>query len=269
MVNNEYLINTLGFVSMVIIISLATVIAWKMQRLRQLQSVIDKLRKSLDEMDEQAKLIVRTDMELNKTQEELDKKVTSLYALQGLSRAISTTLEEGQIFKRIDAGYLEDIGFEKAFAFLWNERGKKFLPCLNIGFEEEALESAVNLGQESYINLIANEKTLSSISMDKLSRDKTNQSYKINSFVIAPILPKEGDKGFLFVATENADTLITEGDEELLTILANQLGQALENARLFEKTWRAQQGLEDRVKERTHELTLALEEVKKVSKRKT
>ncbi|MBM3246874.1 MAG: HAMP domain-containing histidine kinase, partial [Candidatus Omnitrophica bacterium] len=52
-------------------------------------------------------------------------------------------------------------------------------------------------------------------------------------------------------------------------ILANQLGQALENARLFEKTWRAQQGLEDRVKERTHELTLALEEVKKVSKRKT
>ena len=62
---------------------------------------------------------------------------------------------------------------------------------------------------------------------------------------------------------------MTEGDEELITILANQLGQALENARLFEKTWLAQQALEKKVEERTRQLSGALEEVKKISKRKT
>jgi two-component system phosphate regulon sensor histidine kinase PhoR len=65
------------------------------------------------------------------------------------------------------------------------------------------------------------------------------------------------------------DVAITEGDEELITILSNQIGQALENARLFEKTWHAHQELEKRVEERTRELTFALEEVKKISKRKT
>jgi two-component system phosphate regulon sensor histidine kinase PhoR len=84
-----------------------------------------------------------------------------------------------------------------------------------------------------------------------------------------PILPREGNKGFLFVGTDNPDTFITEGDEELVTILANQLGQALENARLFEKTWTAHQDLEKKVEERTRELSVVLEEVKKISKRKT
>ncbi len=271
MLENEYMLNILGFAGMVTIISLATVLAWKMQRVKQLQSSVDRLRRSLDEMDEQAKLIVRTDMELNKTQEELDKKITGLYALQRLSRAVSTTLEESQIFKRIDAAYMEDTGFEKALAFLWNEQEKKFLLYLAIGYDEEAeaIESFIISNQELYLNLIKNEKTLSSISLDAGIKGNLNRRFRVSSFVIAPILPKEGDKGFLFVGTQNLDTLITEGDEELITILANQLGQALENARLFEQTWRAQQDLEMKVEERTRELTLALEEVKKISKRKT
>jgi signal transduction histidine kinase len=82
-------------------------------------------------------------------------------------------------------------------------------------------------------------------------------------------LPKEGEKVFLFLGTENADITITAGDEELITILTNQIGQALENARLFEKTWRAQQDLEKKVEERTAELKLVLEEVKRISKRKS
>ena len=38
---------------------------------------------------------------------------------------------------------------------------------------------------------------------------------------------KEGEKGFFFVGTENSDASVTEGDEELITILANEIGQAL------------------------------------------
>ena len=131
---------TITISGMATVVSLSMTLVAKMQKLKEMRVEVDKLKRSLDEMDEQAKLIVRTDMELNKTQEELDKKMTGLYALQRLSRSVSTTLEESQIFRRIDAEQLEDLGFEKSVVFLWEETEKKFLPRLKIGYQEEEVE---------------------------------------------------------------------------------------------------------------------------------
>jgi len=256
------------------IISLGITLFIKINKIEKLQKAVDSLKKSLDEMDEQAKLIVRTDMELNKTQEELDKKITGLYALQRLSRTIATTLQEDLIFKMIEPGHLEDLGFEKACGFLWNDKEKKFLPYLKIGYLEneiKIIKSAVDADMGIYLDIIKNERTFSSISysQEESYKQRLNNIFGVIYFVIAPLLPKEGNKGFLFVGTENTDKSLTEGDEELITILANQIGQALENARLFEKTWRAQQDLEKKIEERTRALTQALEDVKIISKRKT
>ena len=266
-----YIIALAGF-SAVILLSL--MLAYKMEKLRHLQAAVNKLKRSLDEMDEQAKLIVRTDMELNKTQEELDKKVGSLYALQGLSREISTTLEESQIFRKIDAEYLMGLGFEKAASFLWEEREKRFSLQINVGFmqdEIEAAKSGLEQDGEMFLKFIGNEKTISSISVlaDTGFMAKINGLFLSKTFILSPISPKEGNKGFLFVGTDKPDTVINEGDEELLTILAHQISQAIDNARLYEKTWRGQQELENKVEERTRELTRALNEVRLISKRKT
>lgn len=222
-------------------------------------------------MDEQAKLIVRTDIELNKTQEELDKKIASLYALQRLSRTISTTLEEDQIFNRILDSHLEDIGFEKGLAFLCKEKEERFYLVLKIGYSQEEIDSIIpKLNKDFYLKLIQEGKAISSISLGEARLiEDLNKLFGVRSFVIAPILPKEGKQGFFFVGTESQETLLTEGDEELVTILVNQVGQALENARLFDKTWQAQQELEKKVEQRTLELSAALEEIKKVSKRKS
>jgi len=269
-------------ISMIIVIgclttvaSLAIVLTYKMQVIKQLRASLNKLKRSLDEMDEQAKLIVRTDMELNKTQEELDKKINGLYALQKLSRMVSTTLEENEIFKRVEPVHLEELGFQKACDFLWEEKEKKFALHINIGYLEDELEIITqgrDLLSKLYLDLIKSEKTISSTSLQERNvqlKDRICQTFAVKSFVISPILPKAGNKGILFVGTENVETLISEGDEELITILANQLGQALENARLFEETWLAQQDLEKKVEERTHKLSQVLNEVKTISKRKT
>ncbi|MFA5411635.1 MAG: ATP-binding protein [Candidatus Omnitrophota bacterium] len=274
MLSGEYLINLLGFAFVITTVSLAIAIAVKMERITKMQSQVDYLKRALDEMDEQAKLIVRTDIELNKTQEELDKKVKGLYALQKISRAISTSLEENQIFKMIEPAYLKNLGFEKACAFLWSEQEGKFLLSLNTGyFEDEikAIELAVASDKNMYLDLIQNNETLSSIAGDEALKLKEGmkQIFKVHSFMISPLSPKEGNKGFLFMGTENIDTPITAGDEELVTVFANQIGQALENARLFENTWRAQQDLEKKVEERTRELKRVLEEAKLANKRKT
>lgn len=269
----EYLINTLGVISLGAIITLAIALVIKMDRLKEARQETESLRRALDEMDEQAKLIVRTDIELNKTQEELDKKVTGLYTLQKLSRLISTTLEENQIFKMIEPSCIEELGFEKICAIFYNEEGQKFISRLNYGWPKDQINevcSAVEKDKELYLGLMHDKKTISSISMrDHTQREKIKNYMKMTAFVISPILPKEGDKGFLIVGTENAALSITAGDEELVTILSNEIGQALDNCRLFDKTWKAQQGLEKKVEERTSELTSALDKIKVVSKRKS
>lgn len=263
------------FISFCLIVAgLGVFLLSKVQKLKEKDRQIEALKNSLEEMDEQAKLIMRTDMELNKTQEELDKKISGLDILQKLSRDISTTLEEKQIFKKISNEYLEELGFEKSLAFLWNGLKREFQPCLNLGYEDiesEKIKTAVNANKEYYLDLIHSGKTASSVFVpnDFLTKDKLYQLFQVRSFIICPILAQEGDQGFIFVGTQNIETCITEGEQELITILANQIGQTLDNARLFEKTWRSQQELEIKVEERTRQLTQALEEVGKISKRKS
>ncbi|MDD5237239.1 MAG: ATP-binding protein [Candidatus Omnitrophica bacterium] len=243
----------------------------KMKRIRELVRIVSNLNRSLEEMDEQAKLIVRTDMELNKTQSELDKKIAGLYTLQRLSRAITTTLEEAKIFEMIEPRRLEEMGFEKALAFLWNDKERKFSLPLNIGFTQQETQGVISrLDTEIALRILEEEKTLSSFSIEEAAlKESIDRIFGMKAYVIAPVLPKHGERGLLFVGTDSADVVLTEGDEELVTILANQLGQALENARLFEQTWRAQQELENKVEQRTKELTDALEKIKIISKRKS
>ncbi len=263
----------LAFLGLLGVIVLTFLLLSKQTRISGMGESINNLQRALDEMDEQAKLVVRTDIELNKAQEELDRKISSLYALQKLSRTISSTLEENQIFKKIELNFLDELGFQKALAFLYDEQEKKFSLRLALGYEEDEtakIKAFIESRKETYHDLILTEKAVSSIaSREKLfDAPKTKEVFGVISFVFAPILTKEGDPGLLFVGAEKQDTVITEGDEELITILANQVGQALENARLFEKTWQAHQDLENRVEERTRELSKALEEVRKLSQRK-
>ena len=262
------------FVTCLVIAALAIFLFSKMLRVEELNGKITALNFSLEEMDEQAKLIMRTDIELNKTQEELDKKITGLDALQKLSREISTTLEEKQIFNKINNKYLEELGFEKSLAFLWRSFEREFRLYLCLGYtedESEKIRIAIDANKNYFLDLIQNGSTASSASVPEgfLPKDKVNQLFLIHSFIICPVLTQEGDKGFIFVGTQDAEIPITKGDQEFISILSNQIAQTLDNARLFEKTWRSQQELEIKVEERTHQLTQALDEVRKVSKRKS
>ena len=215
LINLLPLANLFAILSLAIVtILLAIVLMLKIDKIKKLQTMVDKLKKSLEEMDEQAKLIVRTDIELNKTQEELDKKITGLYALQRLSRMISTTLSVSQIFKVIESTSFEDLGFEKACVLLWDDKENKFIPQLSMGYlhdEIEAIKPQVNSDRDIYLDLIKTGKTFSSSSVphNTVLREKINHIFKVNSFVISPILPKEGSKGFFFVGTDNMDVAIS------------------------------------------------------------
>lgn len=272
MINAEIIFYSLGIAGFVTIIILSIVLFFKMQAIRQLQNEINQLGENLNALDEQAKLVIRTDMELNRTQDELDKKISSLYTLHSLSQSIASTLDETQIFNRINPDNLSRLGLEKALAFLWNEEKAPQLE-LNVGYntkEAALILDYLEKNKNAFFALLHRHKTTSSFDKETfLVPSELKGVFCVDSFIISPILPKQGTGGFLFVGTTSTDNPISEGDKESIDILTNQIAQALDNARLFEVTWHAQQDLETKVNYRTRQLSNALEEIKQISERKT
>ncbi len=263
----------IGPVATVACVFLGLILTFKASENAQLRSTIDRMKTTIEEMDEQAKLVVRTDIELNKTQEELDKKINGLFTLQGLSRSLSSTFDEIQIFGKIEAAHLEELGFQKAIAFLWHAENHTFSIAMNIGYGETGIDrirAFVESHRPFFNEIVAKEHSVTSAALENNASllAQINETFLLRAFVAACIPTREGDKGLLLVGATDPDVIITEGDDELINILANQIGQALENARLFEKTWQAHQALEKRVEERTRELSVALAEVSQISQRK-
>src|SRR3989338_8115487 len=116
----DLVISALWVAALLSIAVLVILLLSKLEEVKRLRESLNKLKRAFDELDEQAKLIVKTDLTLNKTQEELDKKITGLYTLQKISRLISTTLDENEIFRRIDESLIADLGFEKCLIFIFD-----------------------------------------------------------------------------------------------------------------------------------------------------
>lgn len=238
--------------------------------IRQQQESLNELTQSFENLDEQAKLIVKTDLELNKAQEELDHRLHSLEALQKISRQLSTTLDENEIFSRIEKTLLTDIGFEKNLLWIFKE--------------DETLVRRINLGViNSDADTIATDLISSATLLDDLKKGLSFSSltaspehmealkiiFGVEHFIVTPILSQDGILGILFVGNRSNTLKVTLGTEETLSILANQIGQALGNAKSFEELFRSRKTLEFKILERTKQLEKALSEVQVISKTKS
>ena len=113
---------TLYISGIVLICILVFVIMIKNYQINQVKGTLFKLKKSFNDLDEQAKLIVKTDLELNKAQEESDKRLAGLEALHKTSRLISTTLDESEIFHRLDESLKANLEFDKVLVLIYDDK---------------------------------------------------------------------------------------------------------------------------------------------------
>lgn len=242
----------------------------RIEEIKQLRTVNEKLVRSFNDLDEQARLIVKTDLELNKAQEELEKRLQGLNTLQKFSREISKTLDAKEVFQKITATMLNDLGFSRALVISYDEH-KALRPRINIGFTDDRLMNIVSQinRDEHFKTALKDGHTFSSVNCSKQTKEKIVQLFATEHFILTPIPTQNNMDGMLFVGNRYTAPAVTEGDEELISILANQIGQSLENTQLFEQVFRSSQMLESKVKERTKELESALEKVKLISKQKS
>ena len=242
----------------------------KIDQIKELETALKKLKLSFNSLDEQAKLILKTDLELNRAQEELDKRLTSLGALQRTSRLISTTLDEDEIFRRLEKSLMLQLGFERNLVLTFDAE-KKFQMKVSNGFPKEKISQiCTELTKDQAFRLLLQEgHALSSATASKQRKNKIIGLFGINNFILSPILTQDGIIGLFFVGNSNEAAAISEADEEMLSILTNQISQSLENAKLFEEVYKSRQELELKIQDRTRQLALALEKVQKISRTKS
>jgi len=242
----------------------------KVEIITKMKASHTKLMRSFNDLDEQAKLIVRTDLELNKTREEMDKRLNGLNALQRTSRQMSQALNENEVFQRVSPSLFEDLGFARVMIASVNDHNVLKIR-LNMGYKEPQVMSILKeIEAESVLKSIVQEThSLSSINCPLKTKEKIVQLFEIEHFILSPILTQTGNIGFICAGNRYNAQGVTQGDEELVTILAGQIGQSIENAQLFEKVFRSSQELELKVADRTKQLAGALQKVSEINNKKS
>lgn len=262
-----------GFILLVLIAYLAEINREESEQIEKMQRALDKLRNAYNELDEQAKIIIRTDLELNRTQEELDKKINGLYTLHELGKLISSTLDVQKLFAQITEPLILKLGFEKTMIFLIEEKDKPPQCKAAIGFDAGHIERIKQANTErdflKKVFELGSSVWVKSVESASSEQRQWLELFSVSSFVIVPVLIKESVEGYIFVGNSTTYNYISEGDIDSLFILSNQLAVALENARLYEELKRSHDELEIRVQERTKELAEANEQLVKLNKMKS
>lgn len=254
----------------VVFIYLATITSRERRIRETMQRSLDKLTKAYDELDAQAKIIVKKDLELNKTQEELDKKLSSLYTLHKLSKALISTFDTDKLFSQINLSFISELGFDKGIIVLEDKEALRLVTA--VGFTAE--------GQEGVKKYLREKNILSNITSSILLDNEKTSEYapdisgllsilSLSSLCIVPIVSQEAKLGTILVGNDLPYAVLTEGDVEILSILAGQIASGIENAKLYEELWKSHQELEQRVNHRTKELALANEKLRNIDKLKS
>lgn len=235
-----------------------------------LQRSLDKLKKAYDGLDEQAKIIVKKDLELNKTQEELDKKLNSLYTLHKLSKTISSTFDREKLFSRIDKSFIAELGFDKGLIALANEDSKGISLPIAGGYttvEQERVREY--LQTHDILDTIEQPFLVDKAQALDAERKELLRAFNLTSLCVVPIISQEATLGLIVAGSDLPYARITEGALEVLSILAGQIASGLENVKLYEELWHSHQELERKVAQRTKELASANEKLKKIDKLKS
>ena len=226
---------------------------------RQLDD-LRRLKAAYDQLDQQAKLIIRTDVELHRTQEELDRRLASLMALHDLGQQLEVSQRPEEVFGKLTAAIVTHFGFSKGLLGVCPSPERlEWRSLIGVSSNDATALNAQLAGSPLLKQILANPApTLLHVAShhDPLTRGILKR-LGVPALVLAGVKPHAGPAGCLLLGRTGAGLGSEQADTELVAFLARQLATAVESSQLFEETWTAQQALERTVQQRTHELAAA------------
>lgn len=256
------------------VVLLGSVSYWalRVEHQRQVADELAKLKRAYDQLDEQAKLIIRTDGALQRAQEQLDRKLSSLVALQELGQRLRISLHPQEIFAQVTPTLLEALGFAKGLIGLCASPEEVAWQTV-IGLSDvEAGQMRDHVVSSGWLRDCLSQSTPRKFSLHHHPEPVVVTLLELlgsQSVVVMGVSPHAGSAGCLLLARDSDAPSEERGDEELVAILATQLTTAMENSALYEEAWNARQALERKVQERTQELASANIQLVRLNKAKS
>ncbi|MCK9574121.1 MAG: ATP-binding protein [Candidatus Omnitrophica bacterium] len=243
-----------------LVVILVVYIINKLQLINILKKSIERLNKTVRELDYQAKLIIKGDMELKLYQEEVEDKLNKLTLLKNLIISSLHILDKENLFSQIDDKTINDLGFKKGLILTMEGEIK-----LSVGFKPKEVDTLKDFVKykKNFIQAIP------LISAETEAGSELITALQTKDFLIAPIKAREKIYAVFVLANLVMPTDVRRAEKEIFSIICMYLGQCLDNIQLFEEIYNAKDELERKVKERTNELVKSLREIEAISRAKS
>jgi len=232
-----------------------------------------RLQDIIDQLDSQAKIIIKTDLALNRVQEELDRKITGLYTLHELGKEASSTFNIENLLGLINQPFVLKLGFSKLLIMLKDEASGMLTTKSSISYSPDEIKKIeLELNKKQFAGLLFKKERPILVNREmEIAGEEYNllNTLNIESFITAPIIVKDEPVGFILMGNASIYGKAVEGDAELLFVLASQIGTAIENTKLYTELFGSHKKLEMMVAERTRELEKLNEELKNLNKMKS
>lgn len=244
-----------------VVIVLSFYLLNKLQSIIALKNTVDTLKKTIQNLDHQAKLIIKGDIELKLYQEEVEDKLNKLTLLKNLIISSIHILDREQLYAQIDEKIINDLGFKKGLIINYEDLSIK----AKAGFNEQDIESIKDI----IFHKKGVFKTTFLFTAESDIGKELLPFCQSKDILIAAIKARENVYAVFLLSEHVAVTEIKTAEKEIITIICMYLGQCLDNIKLFEELYRTKDELEMKIKERTNELVKSLREIEVVSKTKS
>jgi signal transduction histidine kinase len=233
----------------------------KIKENSRLKKERDYLNRVVYDLDCQAKLIIKGDMELKLYQEEIEDKLNKLTLLKNLIISSLNILDKDQLFAQIDERTVNDLGFKKGAILKFADTELK----VNFGFNAQEIE-AIKVFLQHKKNIFF---TVPLLSPEYEASRALAASLQAKDFLMAPIKTRENIYAVFALSNLLMPTDVKRAEKEIFSIICMYLGQCLDNIKLFEDIYHTKDELEKKVKERTNELVKSLRDIEVISKAKS
>ena len=251
----------ISFILFALLVITAFYLMGKLQVISFLKKELDRRKKTIKDLDQQAKLIIKSDMELKLYQQGIEDALNKLSLIRGIVSASALVLDKEKIFQKIDEKIINGLGFKKGLILDFEGLTTK----VNVGFEPQKAEALKNI-------LKYKKEILKGVNLLSPASDiymQFSQELKSKSFLVAPIKIREHVYSIFIVSDLYLHAGVQQQEKEAFLILCMYLSQSFDNIRLFEDLYHIKDDLEKKITERTNELVKSLREIENISKTKS
>jgi diguanylate cyclase (GGDEF)-like protein len=243
MMISEHIIDALYFQIMLLILVFITEVIYReiadkeKHNNRLLHEIADQYKELTDAHDEiEAKndRLKKANVELEDANKKLTHRFAELFTVQQVSKAISSLLDINELMNYVNDITLGVMGVKNSTIILFNEKISKLeVHTTNITDGKAYTTLCNNVNCSQLLSILAGEIAICDNNVDS-NRFIFTEDRDVKSLICVPIISKLKKFGLILIEQDFKNAFDVD-KVKLLTVIAQQVGMAMENADLYHK----------------------------------